>query len=261
VPWEHLRGQFRARFAKRVENLHRLIDHLLIWLGGSARSRRGLPSTQRPFKLGHLRLHKRMYTLSRRGRSGRGTPGHAAPHGHWKIITFLAGLRSPSAASRTGTDRRCVTADFVHCPIGSGRYDRFQCRHLNIVQLQISSVCMVQPDGPDHLRRHIAPAQITTSQFFVLALCVSSAQSTLRLSPEEHATDHEAPTSAMKASSRLSGIRSQSPSGFRRNLRPLWSGIRGRMALARARPTPLLRRNRRKAIYRPLGERHLARRS
>jgi hypothetical protein len=26
---------------KAVENLHRLIDHLLIWLGGSARSRRG----------------------------------------------------------------------------------------------------------------------------------------------------------------------------------------------------------------------------
>ncbi len=98
-----------------------------------------------------LTLNKRMYTDVKvvRGRSGRGAPWSALSRGHWKITTFLAGLRSLSAPSPTGTDRRCITADFVHCPIGSGRYDRFQCRHLNIVQLQISSVCMVQPDAPD----------------------------------------------------------------------------------------------------------------
>jgi hypothetical protein len=192
---------------------------------------------------------------------GAGRLVSAVPHGHWKITPFLAGLRSPSAPSPTGTDPRCVTADFVHCPIGSGRYDRFQCRHLNIEQLQISSLCMVQPDGPDHLRGHIAPAQITTSQFSILALCVSSAQSTLRLSPEKHATDHEAPTSALKASSSLSGIdRNHRPASVG-NLRPLWSGIRGRMAFARTRRASLLRRNRRKGIYRPLGELHLTRRS
>jgi len=50
---------------------------------------------------------------------GAGRVVNAVPHGHWKITTFLAGLGSPSAPSPTGTDRRCVTADFVHCRSGA----------------------------------------------------------------------------------------------------------------------------------------------
>jgi hypothetical protein len=98
-----------------------------------------------------LRLDKRIYTDVKivRGRSGRGARGQRCPARPLEDhhLPRRAGITQRSFTHRHRSTMR--HRRFRPLPIGSGRYDRFQCRHLNIVQLHISSVCMVQPDGAD----------------------------------------------------------------------------------------------------------------